>query len=60
MKEVNIYYILEPEDKGTRVRVEHHYFPLPLIGWLFTLFFKSKVPKNIESVLHSLKEYSEK
>lgn len=60
MKEVNIYYILEPEDKGTKVRMEYHYFPLPVIGWLFTPFLKSKVPKNIESVLHSLKKYCEK
>ena len=60
MKEVNIYYILEPGDKGTKVRVEYHYFPLPVIGWLFMPFFKSKIPKNIESVLNSLKEYSEK
>jgi hypothetical protein len=60
MKEVNIYFILEAQGKGTKLRVEYHYFPLPVIGWLFTLFFKSKVPKNIEYVLHSLKEYSEK
>ncbi len=60
MKEVNIYYILEPEDKGTKVRLEYHYFPLPVIGRFFTPLLKSKVPKNIESVLHSLKEYCEK
>jgi hypothetical protein len=60
MKEVNIYFILEPQGKGTKLRVESHYFPLPVIGWLFKSLYKSKAPKALESLLDSLKEYSEK
>jgi len=60
MKEVTNYFIFEARGSGTKLRVESHYFPFPVIGWLFKPFFKSAMAKNLENLLDSLKEYSEK
>lgn len=59
MKDMIIYYIFEPHEKGTLARAEVHCFPIPVIGWLFAPLFRKQMETNLEKTLASLKEYSE-
>jgi hypothetical protein len=44
-RDLTNYFILEPRENGTRVRVEIHYRKLPLIGWMLEPLIRSGMRK---------------
>ena len=58
-KEVSTYYILNQEESGTRVRIEIHISPFPIIGWLFSIFLKKRLSKSFETLMANLKTVCE-
>ncbi|MCP5047943.1 MAG: DUF2652 domain-containing protein [bacterium] len=59
LKEMIIYYIFESSGTGTNLRIEYHFFPLPLFGWLLKPLLRKGIAKNIGKTIAALKEYSE-
>jgi len=54
-----IYYILTPSDQSTDVRVELHFFPRPVIGWIMAPLLKFRFRKQIDITINTLKTHLE-
>ena len=59
-KEVAVFFILENEDHGTRLSLELHIQPLPVIGGIIKLMMIYKMSGNLEAQLKSLKALAER
>jgi hypothetical protein len=44
-RELTNYFILEPWEKGTKIRAEIHYRRLPVIGWILEPMIRSSLKK---------------
>ncbi|MEL7005146.1 MAG: DUF2652 domain-containing protein [Bacteroidota bacterium] len=58
-KALNVYYVLMSEQSGTRIKIELHHFPAPVLGWIMTPFLKMKMLKGIKKGAKSLKKLCE-
>jgi hypothetical protein len=60
VRESTRYYLLTPEEKGTKVLLEMHYPPWPLTGWLLDAYLRRKFERWAQQELKGLKEICEK
>lgn len=60
VKEFTSYYILEESEGGTRLSIQVHFKPWPILGWLLLGYFKKTIRKNFKKNLDLIKEASEK
>ncbi len=57
-KDIIIYFILSAADHDkTNIRIEVHYKPIPVIGWLLKPLLKMQIRKNLNKMVSQLKEY---
>lgn len=54
------YFILEPSDEGTQVRLEAHYQHWPGIGWWLDPFYRRRLGDALQEEISLLKTYCEK
>ncbi|MFA8435359.1 MAG: DUF2652 domain-containing protein [Marinifilaceae bacterium] len=59
VKKASTYFILESIPQGTKLRIEVHYKPRPILGWLTTPMFKRFISKTMNDALLSIKKISE-
>jgi len=59
-REINVYYILENGGEETRMKIEIHFDPTPVIGSLLLPLIKMQFKKAIIKSFKSLKNYCEK
>ncbi len=55
VREFSVYNILEKQGEGTLFRIELHYVPLPVIGWLLVPLFKQIFKKNLLKTFAAIK-----
>jgi hypothetical protein len=58
-REINVYYILEKDGPHTKVRIEIHFDPLPVIGHLMLPMIKFRFKNALVKSFKSLKRYCE-
>ncbi len=58
-KETSVYYVLSEQNGGTKVRVEIHFIPFPVLGWIMKLFLVTRLSRGTEKLLTELKKLSE-
>ncbi len=59
VKEFTIYNILAKDKKGTRLTIELHYIPLPVIGRLILPLFKFMFKRNLIANLAAIRDVCE-
>jgi hypothetical protein len=52
-KDFAIYFILTPDQDRTKIRLETHYKPLPVIGWLFKPIINMNIKKINQKFINS-------
>ena len=52
-KDFTIYFILSPQEDKTKIRIEVHYQPFPIIGWLLKPIITKSVKKINKIFIHS-------
>lgn len=57
IKELISYFILESADQKTKLRMEVHLRPIPIIGWIFMPLIKWKTKKVLEESAKFLLDY---
>jgi len=60
MKQVTIYYIMEPLKDHTKLIVEAHYHPKPPLGWFMIPLLKQRFRKLFSGYLPAIKEACER
>jgi hypothetical protein len=58
-REATSYFILEGDDKSTKLKVEFHFKLIPIIGWLLKPVFIKKYLKSIHKKMKLLKQVAE-
>jgi len=51
--ELIFYFILSPQGEQTKIRIETHYKPIPIIGWLFKQIINRNVKKINQNFINS-------
>ncbi len=59
IKDMALYYLLEKEDNSTRLIMEAHFEPLPIIGFIILPFIKKTFQKNIRKTIAAFKHVCE-
>ena len=59
IKELLIYYIIKPLEKGSELLVEIHPKPVPVLGDLFIMLFRGRFKKIISKSIDELKKLAE-
>jgi hypothetical protein len=59
-KELTTYFILSPVEDKTKIRIETHYQPVPLVGWLMRPFIKMLMNKVNRKFIESFSELKRK
>lgn len=59
-KSASAFFILSDEEAGTRLRIEMHIVPLPIIGWILKKVAHFKLDKGLRIQLQHIKEIAEK
>ena len=59
MKELIVYYIIEPKSEGSLLKIEVHPKPIPVLGHLFLPILKKEFRKALLTGISKLKELAE-
>lgn len=59
IKKLVNYFILESNEKGTKLCIELHYKIIPVIGHLILPILKRKMKQNLQKALYSFKAFAE-
>lgn len=58
-KVLNVYYILTKIENMSKLTIELHHFPVPVLGWAMAPFLRMKMSKGIKKGALALKKFCE-
>ncbi len=59
-KDLAVYFILTPINDRTNIRIETHYKPLPVFGWIFKPFINMNIKKINQNFINSFSKLKRK
>ena len=59
IKEGVTFWVMEAEGDGTRLKLEYHIIPIPVVGGLFKPLIRAKLKKTVTATLNQIKDFSE-